>query len=78
MKTLRARPRNAVSVDPEATWFDAETPVNFEVAQDFFGFALATLPKGSYLNISNGRFSPGPLIGLAGGYESSWGDHLRI
>ena len=31
----------------------------------------------SYLEISNGGFGPGLLVGLPGGYESSWGDLLK-
>lgn len=31
----------------------------------------------AYQEISNGGFGPGPIVGLPGGYQSSWGDLIQ-
>jgi hypothetical protein len=43
-------------------------------AEEVFGFRLPKILKRAYSEIGNGGFGPGPVIGLPGGYQSSWGD----
>jgi hypothetical protein len=77
MKKLLTRLRDAALSDPETVRFDVALPAMIGAAEDFFGFALPRLLTRSYQEIGNGGFGPGPLIGLPGGYESSWGDLLQ-
>lgn len=77
MKKLLTRLRDAARSDPGTIRFDVADPSVVEYAEEYFGFALPKLLKRLYLEIGNGGFGPGPLIGLPGGYESSWGDLLK-
>ncbi len=78
MKKLLARLRDATLSDSETARFDVASPTTINAAEDFFGFALPKLLKRLYLEVANGGFGPGPLIGLPGGYSSSLGDLLQI
>jgi hypothetical protein len=75
--TLFSRLQRAARDDPKTVWSDVVTEEGIAFAEDVFGFALPGLLRRSYLEISNGGFGPGPLIGLPGGYESSWGDLFK-
>jgi hypothetical protein len=77
MKGLFTRLRQAAQEDTATIWFDVVPAASIEFAEEFFGFALPKLLKRSYMEISNGGFGPGPVIGLPGGYESSWGDLIK-
>lgn len=76
MKNLIRRLRHAAREDPETVWSDVVAEEGIQFAEDVFGFSLPRSLRRSYLEISNGGFGPGPLLGLPGGYESSWGDLL--
>lgn len=71
MKKLLDRLREAARTDPETVWSGVATPADIEAAEDFLGFAIPKLLKRLYLEISNGGFGPGPLMGLPGGYALS-------
>jgi hypothetical protein len=77
MKTLFSRLRSAALEDPGTVRFDVVPVACIEYAEEVLGFALPKILKRSYLEISNGGFGPGPIIGLPGGFESSWGDLLK-
>jgi len=77
MRKLLARLRNAALNDPETVRYDVVSAEVVATAEEFLGFTLPKLLKRSYLEIGNGGFGPGLLIGLPGGYESSWGDLLQ-
>ncbi len=77
MKILLSRLKRAAREDTRMTWFDVVPKAGIEYAEDVLGFALPEVLRRSYLEISNGGFGPGPIIGLPGGYESSWGDLLE-
>lgn len=77
MKKILARPREAADADPQTVRFEPVPSANMLAAEDFLGFELPRLLKSLYQEIGNGGFGPGPLIGLPGGYESSWGDLLQ-
>jgi hypothetical protein len=77
MKNLLARLKRAAREDPKTVWSDVVSQAGIEFAEEVLGFALPKVLRRSYLEISNGGFGPGPLIGLPGGYESSWGDLLK-
>jgi hypothetical protein len=54
-----------------------EAPI--EKAEGELGFAIPTLLKECYRRIGNGGFGPGlGVIGVEGGYESDFGDLVRI
>lgn len=55
-------------------WFPVVDTAGIEFAEEVFGFALPAILRRAYQEISNGGFGPGPIIGLPGGYTSSWGD----
>lgn len=77
MKGLLSRLRDAARADPETVRFEVVAPGSIEATEAFFDFPLPKLLKRAYLEIGNGGFGPGPLIGLPDGYESSWGDLLK-
>jgi hypothetical protein len=77
MSNLLSRLKRAVREDPRTIRSDVVSTEGLAYAEEVLGFALPTVLRRSYLEISNGGFGPGPLIGLPGGYESSWGDLLK-
>jgi hypothetical protein len=77
MRGIFAKLRDAAAADPKTVRFGPVAPADVAAAEDYLGFALPKLLKRSYTEIGNGGFGPGLLIGLPGGYESSWGDLLQ-
>ncbi len=77
MKKLLSRMRDSALFDPETVLFAVVSAASIETAEEFLSLPLPELLKSCYLEIGNGGFGPGPLIGLPGGYESSWGDLLQ-
>lgn len=77
MKELLSRLRDAALKDAKTAPLEVVSPKLIEAAEEFLGFKLPKLLKHSYLEIGNGGFGHGPLIGLPGGYETSWGDLVR-
>lgn len=76
MKNLLSRLKRAAREATKTVWFDVVPKAGIKYAEEVFGFALPEVLRRSYLEISNGGFGPGPIIGLPGGYESSSGDLL--
>jgi hypothetical protein len=77
MKSLFARLKIAVREHPGTIWSDAVSSEGITFAEELLGFALPGVLKRAYREISNGGFGPGPIVGLPGGYESSWGDLIN-
>ena len=77
MNGLFSRFQEAVRADLNTIRHEVASPEMIEAAEDFLGLALPKLLKRSYLRIGNGGFGPGPIIGLPGGFDSSWGDLLQ-
>lgn len=71
------RLREAANADPATIRFDVVKAEVIAVAEEVFGFSLPKLLKQIYRTIGNGGVGPGPLVGLPGGYESSWGDLVQ-
>jgi hypothetical protein len=77
MKNLLSRLKQAAHEDAKTIWSDVVSRAGVEYAEEVLRFTLPKILRQSYLEISNGGFGPGPLIGLPGGHESSWGDLLK-
>jgi hypothetical protein len=77
MKSLFSRWQSAIRLDPKTEWTEVVSAEGIAYAEEVFGFKLPKLLRQAYLKISNGGFGPGPIIGLPGGYGSSWGDVLK-
>jgi hypothetical protein len=77
MSDLLSRLKRAARDDPRTVWYPVVPVEGIEFAEEALGLALPEVLRRSYLEIGNGGFGPGPLIGLPGGYESSWGDLLK-
>ena len=67
----------AIQMDPKTVWSPVVDAAGIAFAEEVFGFALPRILRRAYREISNGGFGPGPIIGLPGGYESSWGELFR-
>src|SRR5688500_11636607 len=76
MPGLLARLRAAAEADPRTVWSPVVGTDGVAFAEEVLGGALPPALRLAY-TLSNGGFGPGPLIGLPGGYESSWGDLLQ-
>jgi hypothetical protein len=77
MPSLFARLRRAALTNGKTVWFPVVDAVGPAFAEKVLGFALPKILGRAYREISNGGFGPGPIIGLPGGYESSWGDLFK-
>jgi hypothetical protein len=74
MSSLFSRLRTAIRTNGEAVQFPVVDAAGIAFAEEVFGFALPNILRRAYREIGNGGFGPGPIIGLPGGYKSSWGD----
>jgi hypothetical protein len=69
-----SRLRVAAKADPQTAWFDVVSAADIAAAEELLDLKLPTLLSACYREVSNGGFGPGQLIGLPGGFPSSWGD----
>jgi hypothetical protein len=77
MPSLLSRLGRAALTNEKTVRFPVVDAAAIAFAEELFGFALPQILRRAYREISNGGFGPGPIIGLPGGYESSWGDLLQ-
>ncbi len=77
MLSLFSRLRTAALTNRETVQFPVVEATGIAFAEEVFGFALPKILRRAYREISNGGFGPGPIIGLPGGCESSWGDLIQ-
>jgi hypothetical protein len=77
MSSLFSRLRRAALTGGRAVRFPVVDAAGIAFAEEVFGFALPKILRRAYREISNGGFGPGPIIGLPGGYASSWGDLFK-
>lgn len=69
--------KKAVQTNEETEGFPVVDAAGIAFAEEVFGFALPKILQRAYREIGNGGFGPGPIIGLPGGYASSWGDLIQ-
>ncbi len=74
MPSLFTRLSEVTRANGELMRFPLVDSAGIRFAEEKFGFDLPSILRRAYQEISNGGFGPGPIIGLAGGYQSSWGD----
>ncbi len=77
MPSLFSRLRRASLTNGKNVRFPVVDAAGIAFAEEVFGFALPNVLRRAYWEISNGGFGPGPIIGLPGGYQSSWGDLIQ-
>lgn len=77
MARLYSRLKMAFQMRGETLRFPVVDAAGIAFAEEVFGFALPPILRSAYQEIGNGEFGPGPIIGLPGGYESSWGDLIQ-